>query len=82
MLVDYEIKNDEVTGFECYLTDWGIGTVHSDSFYSGGNPYSGLYLGGTPVYAGPRSFRVLGKDLFSFARLTLELFLDKEGLVR
>ena len=59
---------DEVHGFECFLADWGTAYV-----------YGGKYFGGTPGYAGPRSFQPSNKDLFSFGRLALELFLDEAG---
>ena len=58
-----------MTDFRCVLADWGTADmIHGTSF-----------LGGTPVYAGPRSFDRADKDLFSFGRLALELFLSQQG---
>ena len=51
------------------VADWG-----SASFEEGGS-----FLGGTPVYAGPRTFEDLNKDLFSFGRMAMELIMDKSG---
>merc|ERR1712048_866606 len=34
-------------------------------------------MGGTPVYAGPWTFSDFHKDLFSFGRLAMELFMNK-----
>ena len=40
----------------------------------------GQFFGGTPVYAGPRTFHAgHNKDLFSFGRLAMELMLNKSG---
>ena len=45
------------------------------------NGWNGLeFLGGTPGYAGPNTFNLLSsRDLFSFARLALDLAVDKAG---
>ena len=65
ILVDYEDNSGTVSNFACFLADWGTaGTEH---------------LGGTPLYAGPRTYELEFKDLFSFGRLALELFLDRKG---
>ena len=50
--------------------DWGSARIGFDG---------GSFYGGTPVYAGPRTFDYDGKDLFSFGRLAMELMLDKSG---
>ena len=59
-----------MTNFKCVLGDWGTS-------------YTGFVgercFGGTPGYAGPRTFETHFKDLFSFGRLALELFLDQEA---
>ena len=69
--MDYDVdQNGRLTNFECRLDDWGIAAM---------NP-GGRYYGGTPLYAGPRSFEQLNKDLFSFGRLATELFVYKTGL--
>ena len=53
------------------VADWGSADVGYES---------GEFFGGTPVYAGPRTFdNYLDKDLFSFGRLAMELFMDKSG---
>ena len=67
-MVDYEERGGLVKNFSCVLGDWGTANV----FY-------GKFFGGTPVYAGPRSFEYYYKDLFSFARLALELFDEGRG---
>ena len=72
MLVDYRVVNGEVTEFKCVLGDWGTAYM-----YEGSSSYK--FMGGTPAYAGPRSFQFYHKDIFSFGRLALELFLKKEG---
>ena len=59
-----------MTDFRCVLADWGTANMAID-FKS--------FEGGTPVYAGPRSFNSQHKDLFSFGRLALELFLSQQG---
>ena len=46
------------------MGDWGTAGTH--------------HKGGTPMYAGPRTYEENLKDLFSFARLTLELFLEPQ----
>lgn len=69
VLVDYDLQDGKVANFSCYLSDWGTADV--------GLKFS--YSGGTPIYAGPRSFEESNKDLFSFAQLALELF-HNEGL--
>ena len=66
ILVDYDFNGATVSSFKCCLSDWGT---------------AGLHYGGTPMYAGPRTYRRSSKDLFSFARLALELFLEPEGIV-
>ena len=53
-----------MSNFKCYLADWGT---------------AGDYRGGTPMYAGPRTYEEMNKDLFSTVRLALELFLDRTG---
>ena len=69
VLVDYDEERGKFSNFKCYLADWGT---------AGGD-----HLGGTPVYAGPRTYESNGdKDLFSFCRLALELFLEKKGKVK
>lgn len=65
-----------MTNFTCVLGDWGTSKVlhiRSSAFDT-----SGEFLGGTPGYAGPRTFEVHNKDMFSFGRLALELF--EQGL--
>ena len=62
--MDYDFDGTTVSNFECYLADWGTADFH---------------FGGTPMYAGPRTYARAYKDLFSFARLALELFLEHEG---
>ena len=69
MLVDYDESGGTVTNFRCVLGDWGTANV-----LLGVN-----YFGGTPVYAGPRSFKSNNKDLFTYGRLALELFLEQQG---
>ena len=65
ILVDYEIINDEVQNFACYLGDWSSSGC--------------IYPGGTPMYAGPRIYEADGKDFFTFGRLVSELFLQNKG---
>ena len=67
-MVDYEINGDNVTNFKMVVADWGSAYIEGESFF-----------GGTPVYAGPRTFDYADKDLFSFGRLAMELFMDKSG---
>ena len=69
MLVDYIETAGTVTNFRCVLADWG--TARFDNGVG--------FYGGTPVYAGPRSFEGNYKDVFSFGRLALELFLSQQG---
>ena len=66
ILVDYDLNDTAVSNFRCYLADWGS---------------SGDHLGGTPMYAGPRTYEDTSKDLFSCGRLALELFLQPKGKV-
>ena len=79
-MVDYDFDESSVRGtvsnFRCYLADWGT---------------SGVYKGGTPMYAGPRTYEkriyrrnskyrlYVTKDFFSLGRLALELFMQREG---
>ena len=65
ILVDYDVNNLEVSNFRCILGDWGSSGVNNH--------------GGTPFYAGPKTFELFDKDLFSFGRLILELFLEQTG---
>ena len=71
ILVSYKDHDGQVSDFSCKLTDWGTSNLF----------YSGDYFGGTPSYAGPRSYELFNKDLFSFGRLALDLFLREQGLV-
>ena len=65
ILVDYDLNGAVVSNFACILADWGTaGDKH---------------FGGTPLYAGPNTYEFASKDLFSFGRLSLELFLGREG---
>ena len=65
--------NGDVVDFEMVVGDWGSGAD-----ILGGD--GGEYPGGTPLYAGPSTFRSSGsKNLFSFGRLAMELMLDKPG---
>ena len=64
ILVDYDYNGAWVSNFRCNLADWGT---------------AGDHRGGTPMYAGPRTYKNLHKDLFSFGRLALELFLEPQG---
>ena len=52
------------------VADWSSGVVGC----RGGN-----FFGGTPVYAGPVTFFQNAKDLFSFGRIAMELFMVKSG---
>ena len=69
--------DDGVTNFKMVVADWGSSHVR------GGGPTGGQFLGGTPVYGGPQTFHgaviEVYKDLFSFGRLAMELFMDKPG---
>ena len=69
-MVDYDYNGGNVTKFKIVIADWGSAFV---------GRYSGVFLGGTPVYAGPRTFDSLDKDLFSFGRLAVELMMKKSG---
>ena len=60
-----------MTNFRCVLADWGTAKT--------GRGGEGSFFGGTPVYAGPRSFETFDKDLFSIGQLALELFLSQQG---
>ena len=52
------------------VADWGSAKIG----------YEGVeFFGGTPVYAGPQTFDQADKDLFSFGRIAMELFMDKKG---
>ena len=73
-MVDYEINGDNVTNFKMVVADWGSAYVGGYGDY-----YGGEFHGGTRVYAGPWSFDRFNKDLFSFGRLAMELFMDKTG---
>ena len=73
ILVDYDYNGGNVTDFKMVVADWGSAEVELKG---------GLFYGGTPVYAGPKSFDFYNnydKDLFSFGRLAMELFMDKSG---
>ena len=64
-MVDYEDIGGRASNFKCVLGDYGTaGHTH---------------FGGTPVYAGPNTYGIKNKDLFSFGRLALELFLEQTG---
>ena len=66
------MKDGQVVNFHCELGDWGTAFVKF-----GSDGYLGAtFFGGTPVYAGPRSFQETNKDIFSFCRLALELFIE------
>ena len=69
-MVDYQVRGSAVANFSCVLADWGAGAIGFASK---------SFLGGTPVYAGPRAFEGNMKDIFSFGRLALELFYDEQG---
>ena len=69
-MVDYEINGDNVTNFKMVVADWGSAEVGP----------GGAFFGGTPVYAGPKTFNQTNKDLFSFGRLAMELCMDKSGI--
>ena len=59
-MVDYNDQGGVVTNFKCILADWGTaGDVH---------------FGGTPLYAGPKTYEAEPKDLFTFGRVALEFF--------
>ena len=65
ILVDYDDTSGVVSNFACILADWGTA--------------GGRHNGGTPLYAGPRTYEEHEKDIFSFGRLALELFLEQRG---
>ena len=67
ILVDYDFSGSKVSNFKCCLADWGSA--------------ASCYAGGTPMYAGPRTYEYRSKDLFSFGRLALELFLEPQGKI-
>ena len=72
-MVDYDYNNGDVTNFKMVVADWGSAWVGEDG---------GSFFGGTPVYAGTNTFDGWpNKDLFSFGRLAMELFMDKSGTV-
>ena len=56
--------------FKMVVADWGSSRV---------GDWGGEFFGGTPVYAGPQTFDQADKDLFSFGRIAMELFMDKKG---
>ena len=64
----YKLDGEKVIDFKMVVADWGSSTL-------GG----GKFFGGTPVYAGPRTFDMHDKDLFSFGRMAMELFMNKPG---
>ena len=70
ILIDYDVVDNDVTNFEIVVGDWGSARIGNDG---------GLFFGGTPVYAGPRTFDLNEKDFFSFGRLAMELMLNKPG---
>ena len=70
-MVDYEITGDSVTNFKLVVADWGSAVLGTEG---------GYFFGGTPVYAGPKTFNQTNKDLFSFGRLAMELCMDKSGI--
>ena len=70
ILVDYEVKDENVTSFKMVVADWGSSWVTEEG---------GTHMGGTPVYAGPNTYNQYNKDLFSFGRLAMELMMDKSG---
>ena len=70
ILVDYEYDGTKVIDFEMVVADWGSAVIGEDG---------GQFFGGTPVYAGPQTYKCFDKDLFSFGRMAMELFADKAG---
>ena len=70
-MVDYEINGGNVTNFKMFVADWGSAFVQQYAVTE--------FFGGTPVYAGPRTFYYGYKDVFSFGRLAMELFMNKSG---
>ena len=75
-MVDYEINGNNVTNFKMVVADWGSAC---GKIKNGERLFGGKFFGGTPVYAGPETFKQSAKDLFSFGRLAMELFMDKSG---
>ena len=69
-MVDYKLNGNNVIDFKMVVADWGSAWFG----YEGGE-----FFGGTPVYAGPQTFEQGHKDLFSFGRIAMELFMDKKG---
>ena len=70
-MVNYDYDGSQVTNFKMVVGDWGSARV---------GIYGGEFFGGTPVYAGPKTFdNNRHKDLFSFGRIAMELFTDKSG---
>ena len=68
--VDYKYDGTKVIDFEMVVADWGSAHIED----------GGQFYGGTPVYAGPATFGPFSyKDLFSFGRMAMELFMDKSG---
>ena len=61
---------DKVIDFEMVVADWGSAQME----------LGGEFFGGTPVYAGPKTFNEYDKDLFSFGRMAMELLMDKSGI--
>ena len=60
ILIDYDLNGGVVSNFSSILADWGTA--------------GGSHNGGTPLYAGPRTYELDNKDIFSFGRLALELY--------
>ena len=61
--------------FKMVVADWGSAYVENPSMRCG------QFYGGTPVYAGPGIFNYFTKDLFSFGRMAMELFMEKSETV-
>lgn len=60
--------NGEAINFEMAISDWGT-SGHYERHY-----------GGTPMYASSQAFNFSTiKDLFSFGRIAMELYLDDSG---
>lgn len=69
ILVDYGVGNAGVVNFEMAIGDWGT---------AGGDK---KHYGGTPMYASKLAFRLANnKDLFTFGRLAMELYLSESGM--
>ena len=78
ILVDYDYVDGTVINFKMVIADWGMAWFRYLTERIGNNKSE--FLGGTPGYAGPHTFNQSGpRDLFSFARLALDLALDKKG---